>query len=138
MIILPNNDAGYSSIVDKVKNSNIKSVKTLSISDYVNLLRYSTGLIGNSSSGIHEAASFNIPVINIGSRQQGRLRSLNVIDVGHNVNEIINAIRKSEKIKQNDHHFENPYGDGKSANRIVSLLKKLDISKKIVQKRITY
>ena len=138
LVILPNNDAGYSSIVDKVRSSNIKSVDTLSINEYVNLLRHSSGLIGNSSSGIHEAASFNIPVINIGSRQQGRLRPMNVIDVDHDENEIISAIRKCQEIKAKNIKYENPYGDGKSAARIVELLKNLDISEKIVQKRITY
>ena len=138
LIILPNNDAGYSSIVKKIKNSNVKSVETLSIDDYVNLLRHSSGLIGNSSSGIHEAASFNVPVINVGTRQQGRLRPKNVIDVGHDVKEIISAIRQCEKIKKAETTFENPYGDGKSSTRIVELLKNLEIGENIIQKRITY
>ena len=53
LIILPNNDAGFSNIIREVKSSNFKYVETLSISDYINLLRRSLGLIGNSSSGIH-------------------------------------------------------------------------------------
>ena len=138
LIILPNNDAGYSKIMSQIKNSNIFSVDTLSINDYVNLLRYSSGLIGNSSSGIHEAASFDIPVINIGTRQQGRLRPDNVIDVGHDLEEIIDAINKCLKIIDENISFNNPYGDGKSAQKIVTLLKKLNISDKIIQKRITY
>lgn len=138
LIILPNNDAGYSSIVQKIKNSNVKSVETLSIDDYVNLLRNSNGLIGNSSSGIHEAASFNIPVINIGTRQQGRLRPDNVIDTNHDVEEIIQAINRCQEIKNEDITFDNPYGDGKSSVRIVELLKSIDIGNEIIQKRITY
>jgi GDP/UDP-N,N'-diacetylbacillosamine 2-epimerase (hydrolysing) len=138
LIILPNNDAGYSSIVKKIKNSNIKSVKSLSIKEYVNLLRYSNGLIGNSSSGIHEAASFDIPVINIGTRQQGRLRPLNVIDVDYSTDEIVDAIFRCQAIKKDKTNFINPYGDGKSAYKIVDLLKKIDIGEKIIQKRITY
>ena len=138
LIILPNNDAGYSKIMNQIKSSNISSVDTLSIDDYVNLLRRSSGLIGNSSSGIHEAASFNIPVVNIGSRQQGRLRPKNIIDVNHKTDEIINAINKCLKIKNQKVIFDNPYGDGKSAKRIVKLLKTLDIDEKIIQKRITY
>lgn len=138
LIILPNNDAGYLSIFNKIKNSNIKSVDTLSIEDYVNLLRNSSGLIGNSSSGIHEAASFNIPVINIGTRQQGRLRPKNVIDVNHDGEQIINAINQCKMIKNENISFENPYGDGNTSTRIVELLKSLDISNEIIQKRITY
>ena len=124
--------------MNQIKSSNISSVDTLSIDDYVNLLRRSSGLIGNSSSRIHEAASFNIPVVNIGSRQQGRLRPENVIDVNHKTDEIINAINKCLKIKNQKVIFDNPYGDGKSAKRIVKLLKTLDIDEKIIQKRITY
>ncbi|MDB2595200.1 UDP-N-acetylglucosamine 2-epimerase [Pseudomonadales bacterium] len=138
LIILPNNDAGYSSIVQKIKNSQIKSVETLSIDDYVNLLRHSNGLIGNSSSGIHEAASFDVPVVNVGTRQQGRLRPKNVIDVGHDVEEIVNAISQCNKIKNDEVVFENPYGDGKTSARIVELLKSLEIGEQIIQKRITY
>ena len=138
LIILPNNDAGYSGIMSSITSSKIKSVKSLSISDYVNLLRYSNGLIGNSSSGIHEAATFNIPVINIGSRQQGRLRPANVIDVSHNEEEIIFAINRCNEIKNKKIVFENPYGDGKSAQRITDLLKKLKIGNEVIQKRITY
>jgi len=138
LIILPNNDAGYSKIMSQIKSSKISSVDTLSIKDYVNLLKNSCGLIGNSSSGIHETASFNIPTINIGTRQQGRLRPMNVIDVPHDKNKIIDAITKCIKIKENNIEFENPYGDGKSSKRIVEYLKSIDISNSVIQKRITY
>lgn len=138
LIILPNNDAGYSKIMSQIKSSKISSVDTLSINDYVNLLKNSSGLIGNSSSGIHETASFNIPTINIGTRQQGRLRPKNVIDVPHDKNMIIDAISKCIKIKEDGIVFENPYGDGKSAQRIVKYLNSLDISNSVIQKRITY
>jgi UDP-N-acetylglucosamine 2-epimerase (non-hydrolysing)/GDP/UDP-N,N'-diacetylbacillosamine 2-epimerase (hydrolysing) len=138
LIILPNNDAGYSAIVNRINNSIIKSVKTLSIYDYVNLLRYSSGLIGNSSSGIHEAASFNVPVVNIGSRQQGRLRPQNVIDVDHDVAQIAEGISMCLEICESQTMFDNVYGDGKSSKRITTLLKSLDISEKIIQKRMTY
>ena len=138
LIILPNNDAGYSKIMSQIQSSKISSVETLSINDYVNLLRYSSGLIGNSSSGIHEAASFDVPVINIGTRQQGRLRPENVLDVNHNVDEIIDGINKCLKISEKNNSFNNPYGDGKSAQRIVNLLKTLDMGDEIIQKRITY
>ena len=136
LIILPNNDAGYSNIMDKINNSNVQSVNSLSISDYVNLLKRSEGLIGNSSSGIHETATFNIPTINIGTRQQGRLRPKNVLDVGYDKQEIKDAIKFCKRIGKK--HFENPYGDGKSSQRIVDLLKSIDISNNIIQKRITY
>ena len=138
LVILPNNDAGFSPIVDEIEKSNIPFVKTLSLLEYVNLLKNSSGLIGNSSSGIHESATFDVPTINIGTRQQGRFRGDNVIDVDHNVEEILNAMKKCLRIKMDGVKFSNPYGDGSSAFKIVQLLKILDISNKNIQKRITY
>ena len=97
-------------------------------------MRNATALVGNSSSGIHEAATFNVPVVNVGSRQQGRLRPENVIDVGHNSNDILKALQKCKKMKADGIEFENPYGDGDSAAKIVALLKTIDLSDKIIQK----
>lgn len=138
LIILPNNDAGYSKIMSQIKSSKISSVDTLSINDYVNLLKNSSGLIGNSSSGIHETASFNIPTINIGTRQQGRLRPKNVIDVPHDKHKITEAISECINIKKNNIEFDNPYGDGNSSQKIIKYLKSIDISNSVIQKRITY
>ena len=137
-MILPNNDAGFSSIFKQINQSKLKSVDSLSIDDYVNLLRCATGLVGNSSSGIHEAATFNIPVVNIGTRQQGRLRPKNVADVDYNEDQILNALKHCIKQKQDQIEFENPYGDGKSAIRIVNSLKVISLDQKILQKGITY
>ena len=67
----------FSKIINELKDSKIQFVESLNISDYINLLKRSIGLIGNSSSGIHETSTFNIPTINIGTRQNGRLRSKN-------------------------------------------------------------
>lgn len=141
LFILPNNDAGYSHIVRKIEGSKVKHVPTLTLEDYVNLLRRASVLVGNSSSGIHETASLKIPTVNIGSRQQGRLRPLNVIDVDYDQHEIKKAIIKC----LDDVDFlntvktcENPYGDGNTAIKIVELLKKIKIDNSIIQKRITY
>ena len=136
LVVLPNNDAGFSKIMNKIKASNLKFVETLSIADYVNLLKRSSGLIGNSSSGIHETATFNIPTINIGTRQQGRLRSNNVIDVDYNKNEILNAILESKKLIGKE--FKKIYGDGDSSEKIVELLKTIEIGNHVIQKQITY
>ena len=138
LIILPNNDAGYSNIISELKSSKIQYVESLGIKDYINLLKRSSGLIGNSSSGIHETSTFNIPTINIGTRQNGRLRSENVIDVDHNEDEIIIAINKAIEFNYKEKKVNNPYGDGNSAERIVSIIKKLDLSNDIIQKTITY
>jgi GDP/UDP-N,N'-diacetylbacillosamine 2-epimerase (hydrolysing) len=138
LVILPNNDAGYSKIVNSVKASRLKTIDTLSINDYVNLLKRCIALVGNSSSGIHEAATFNIPVINIGTRQQGRLRPDNVIDVNYDASEILEAFSRALNMKVSKRQFTNPYGDGQSAIKILNLLRTLDLGSHVIQKRITY
>ena len=60
---------------ENYKKSNLKFTPTLNLSEYKTLLKYSRILLGNSSSGIHEASTFKIPVINIGTRQNGRMKS---------------------------------------------------------------
>ena len=140
LFVLPNNDSGYKSIIKEIKKNNLKWTKTLNLTEYKSLLLKSSILIGNSSSGIHEAASFRVPVINIGSRQYGRLKPQNVIDAKHNSNDIYNKIiyclnnkiyiKKISKIK-------NPYGNGNSAKKIVNILKKINLSQS-TQKINTY
>jgi GDP/UDP-N,N'-diacetylbacillosamine 2-epimerase (hydrolysing) len=136
LIILPNNDAGYSNIMKKIISSNLKYVDSLSIKDYVNLLKRSKGLIGNSSSGIHETNTFDIPTINIGTRQAGRLRSENIIDTGYNKEEIIEAILYCNNLIKTS--YDKIYGVGDSSQQIVNLLKEISLDKNVIQKQITY
>lgn len=83
-------------------------------------------LVGNSSSGIIEAASFHLPVVNIGDRQKGRTRSGNVLDVPYDSTMIANAIEKAlhdEAFKNTIHSCKNLYGDGHAAERIVKVFR---------------
>ncbi len=137
IILFPNNDAGYSGIIKQLKKLNVKYYPTLSSTKYSNLLRYVSVLIGNSSSGIHEAATFKTPVVNIGTRQQGRERSSNVIDVGYSKKEIMEAIKKAlydKKFLNSIKKIRNPYGIGNSAEKIVKVLKTIPLSN-IIQKK---
>ncbi len=134
--LLPNNDAGYSKIIEELKKSGIKWFPSLPGKIFVNLYRNISALIGNSSSGIHETPTFKIPAINIGNRQMGRERAINVIDVPCQSLKIEEAINKS----LNDHNFlkklkslKNPYGDGSSSKKIVNILKKVSLEN-IIQK----
>ena len=141
IFVYPNNDAGAQKIIKSLRESKIQHVATLPLEKYINLLKSSSGLIGNSSSGIHETATLSIPTINVGSRQSGRLRPDNVIDVDHDKEEIKNAIKKCLEDDQFLHTVDscpNPYGSGNSAEQIVTALGNIDISKNIIQKQITY
>ncbi|MBP9819898.1 UDP-N-acetylglucosamine 2-epimerase (hydrolyzing), partial [Candidatus Woesebacteria bacterium] len=135
--LLPNNDAGFSKIVQSVTDSGLQWYKSLDVETFASLYQHIWAIVGNSSSGIHEAATFQVPTVNIGTRQQGRGRPANVTDVPYNTDEIVVALKKAlyDKVYRNSlKNLVNPYGDGMSAKRIVAVLKQAKIDG-IVQKR---
>ena len=99
-----------------------------------NLLRHASCIVGNSSCALMEAPSFELPAVNIGTRQAGRLRGANVIDVGYSVDEIRAGISLATDalFREKLRGMQNPYGDGHSAPRIIQHLKEasLDVEKK--------
>ena len=140
LFIFPNNDAGSKNIISELNKAKLNFTPTLALDEYKTLLCGNMILVGNSSSGIHEAASFRIPVINIGTRQDGRYQPKNIINVGYNNVEIIKAISKarSKKFKNQIKKINNPYGDGKSSQKIIDIIKKLKIKNFNTQKKLTY
>ena len=104
---------------------------------YFSLMSHAAAMVGNSSSGIIEAASFKLPVVNIGNRQSGRLRGKNVIDVGYARTEIADGIKKalSAEFKAGLSDLVNPYGDGRATDRIIGKLKELKIDGALLRKR---
>jgi len=140
LFVLPNNDSGHFDIIKVIKKSRIQWTETLSLSQYSTLLSYARILIGNSSSGIHEAASFKLPVINVGTRQNGRLKPKNIVNADYNRNDIYNKIKfcmSNKKFLKIIKSLKNPYGDGKSSLKIVKILEKIDLTKS-TQKQNTY
>jgi UDP-hydrolysing UDP-N-acetyl-D-glucosamine 2-epimerase len=140
LFVLPNNDSGHFDIIKVIKKSRIQWTETLSLSQYSTLLSYARILIGNSSSGIHEAASFKLPVINVGTRQNGRLKPKNIVNADYNRNDIYNKIKfcmSNKKYLKIIKSLKNPYGDGKSSLKIVKILDKIDLTKSM-QKQNTY
>jgi len=138
LVLLPNNDAGHSKIIETIKASGLKWYPSLSTLKFVNLYRNAHVLIGNSSSGIHETPTMKIPAVNIGTRQQGRERAANVIDVGYSADEIKAGIQKAlydEEFRAMVKKIENPYGDGTSAEKIVSILRSWKLDPSILQKK---
>ena len=121
----------------KKKNKNVFMYKSLGNIKYLSLLRHANLLLGNSSSGLSEAPTFKIPVINIGDRQKGRLFAKNIIHSNGSYIDIKKAIRKSlsknflNKIK----NTINPYGDGGSQKKIFKILSKINFSKNIIKKK---
>lgn len=97
----PNPDAGTDEISKGIRRfrehnfiPHIRFVIDVHPRDFVSLLRYSSCLVGNSSAGIKEASFFGVPAVNIGTRQQGRLRDKNMLDVGYNKDDIKSTIEK--------------------------------------------
>lgn len=140
LIIFPNSDAGSKKIINLVKKSNLNFTSTLNLSEYKTFLSSDMILVGNSSSGIHEAATFNVPVINIGTRQDGRTKPNNVINVNHKKSEILNAIKiaTSSEFLNKIRYIKNPYGNGNSSKLIVNIIKKLRLKNFNTQKKLTY
>ena len=142
--IMPNNDAGSSIIKNdilKKRENDIYIFDNLSREKYLYLLKNASSIVGNSSSGIIEAPTFKVPCVNIGRRQHKRLRAMNVIDVDtHDKNKIIRAIERSisKKFKEKLKYLINPYGNGKSSQKIVDILTKTKIDKELLFKEITY
>jgi UDP-hydrolysing UDP-N-acetyl-D-glucosamine 2-epimerase len=107
--------------------------KNMEPNDFLKLLRNSVCLVGNSSVGIRECSFLGVPVVNIGSRQGGRDRGKNVIDVDYDKDEIIRAVRKH---LDHGHYSSDPvYGDGNAGVKMAELLASMPLS---IEKKLTY
>ncbi len=140
--ICPNNDAGSFIIKDKIlknRKTNNHIFENLSRKDFLYFLKNCECIIGNSSAGLLEAPSFKKPAINIGRRQHMRIRGVNVIDCPFEKNKIAASINRglSKKFKNKIKRMKNPYGNGDSAKKIMSTLKKIKINDKLLIKNIT-
>jgi len=118
------------------KHPDSKGIENLGTQGYFSAMALATAMVGNSSSGIIEAASFSLPVVNVGTRQRGRLRGRNVIDIGYTHPEILAGIKKatSSGFRESFSNLVNPYGNGHAAERIVDRLKKVKLDDRLLQK----
>lgn len=107
--------------------------KNMAPDDFLRVLVNSRALVGNSSVGIRECSFLGVPVVNIGSRQRGRERGDNVIDVGYDRNEIVAAIAK--QVSRGRLESDPLYGDGRAGERVAEVLATAPLS---IEKRITY
>jgi UDP-N-acetylglucosamine 2-epimerase len=107
--------------------------KNMTPEDFLTLLYCSGCILGNSSAAIREASYLGVPAVNIGSRQAGRERGPNVIDVGHDRDEILAAVHR--QLQHGPYRSESLYGDGHAGSRIAKLLTEVPHR---VEKRLTY
>jgi len=118
------------------KNKNSIQIESLGHKIYLSTLNLCDVLIGNSSSGILEAPYFKKPVVNIGERQKGRLKSINIISCGSSYKDITGSIKKSlsSKFKLKLKNFKNYYGNGIASIKAIKILEKINFSKLIKKK----
>jgi GDP/UDP-N,N'-diacetylbacillosamine 2-epimerase (hydrolysing) len=136
--ILPNNDAGSSLVRAEIIETMSKDLifDNLSREKYLSLLKNCHCIIGNSSSGILEAPFYNIPAINIGNRQYGRIQANNIVNCGNAEDEIKQALHDVNQI--NRKNIQSAYGDGNSSSRILQLLEEFNDKDDLLTKRMTY
>ena len=140
IMLWPNVDAGSEDIVKEIrtfrefnKPDYLHLFKNLPIKVYVKLMDKCKCMIGNSSSAIREGAYIGVPAVNIGTRQNGREKGENIIDVDYNCQEIVDAARK--QIKAGKYAPDYIYGDGKAAEKIVDILLNSNVA---IQKKLVY
>jgi GDP/UDP-N,N'-diacetylbacillosamine 2-epimerase (hydrolysing) len=139
---MPNADVEGNSIIELIEDyvsKNIERAKafvSLGQKRYLSLMKFSHVVIGNSSSGIIEAPSMRVPTVNIGARQQGRLRASSIIDCKESAPEIIKAITKalSSNFRKLVNSTENPYSDGYASGKIKKELKNIKLKGILLKK----
>jgi UDP-N-acetylglucosamine 2-epimerase (non-hydrolysing)/GDP/UDP-N,N'-diacetylbacillosamine 2-epimerase (hydrolysing) len=138
----PNADAGSRALIEKTKaflerRGRGKIFTNLDAVTYWSLLRTVEMLVGNSSSGIMETASFALPTVNIGMRQQGRERARNVLDAVADRTAIGNAIgiARSAEFRARLAGMANPFGEGRASEKIVEVLTSVPLGKELLVKR---
>jgi UDP-hydrolysing UDP-N-acetyl-D-glucosamine 2-epimerase len=138
----PNADAGHRAIIEKIEafaaaRPGARALPSLGQRRYYSLLAQADLLLGNSSSGLWEAPSFELPSVNVGERQRGRHSAPSVLHAPAEKEAILKAVRTglSPGFRNSLRGLKNPYGDGQAAPRIVRVLKDLRGGPELLQKR---
>ena len=140
IMLWPNADAGSEDIAtgmrtvrEKRHPEYIRFYKHFPIETYVRLMLLCACAVGNSSAPIREGAYLGVPAVNIGTRQSGRDRGPNVLDVGYDRHEIVDGIRR--QLGHGRYESDALYGDGRAGERIAGCLATADLT---IEKRLTY
>jgi GDP/UDP-N,N'-diacetylbacillosamine 2-epimerase (hydrolysing) len=138
----PNADTGNTAIISRLRafvacHSRAHIFTNLGWRRYQSLQRYVGAIVGNSSSGMIEAASFKLPVVNIGQRQAGRMRTPNILDVPDRAEAIAEGILRalSAEFRTGLSQMESPYGKGDASKKILQVLKALPLDGTVLRKQ---
>ena len=141
LLISPNADAGSRELLQRIsafgrRKPKARFINTIDHRTYLSLLQFLAVLVGNSSSGIMESASFKLPAVNIGKRQNGRETGRNVLHCAADRHDIARSIRTalSGSFRSSLDDLQNPYGDGHSAEKIADILSRIDVSDSLLAK----
>jgi UDP-N-acetylglucosamine 2-epimerase (non-hydrolysing)/GDP/UDP-N,N'-diacetylbacillosamine 2-epimerase (hydrolysing) len=152
ILTYPNNDAGGRQIIERLevfskrKVANIQIHRSLGRHLYHGVLALAknssmrVACAGNSSSGLKETPAFGCPAVDIGSRQEGRLRGGNLVSVGYDSQEIISAIKRclfDEDFRATCRTAENPYWLGDAGPKIAKVLAEVKLDQNLIRKKMT-
>lgn len=133
----PNADNGNTEIVKEMlamkaeMSERVLLVKSFGIQNYLSVLKYAVAMVGNSSSGLSEAPALQVPTVNIGDRQKGRLRCDSILDVRLNESDIYQALEQAIHFPKDElSQVVPPLGSGNTSEKIISLIKTIDFKKK--------
>ena len=160
VVVYPNSDAGGRGIIKVIKSYEGKrgimpagvppggrrrrwlvAYKSLPREEFMAAMKAAAVMVGNSSSGIIEAAAYGLPVVNVGRRQAGRERAGNTVDVAPRRGEIARAITRilsDSRFRRKLSTARNVYGDGRACERMVRVLEQIDTGPDLRRKQITY
>jgi GDP/UDP-N,N'-diacetylbacillosamine 2-epimerase (hydrolysing) len=134
VITLPNADAGGRGLIKMIEafvatHANARAYTSLGQQRYLSCVAQVDGVVGNSSSGLLEVPSFKKGAVNIGDRQQGRLKASSVIDCQPTCSSILQAIERlySDEFERVLQSTQNPYGDGMASEQVVRCLERADM-----------
>jgi len=148
----PNNDAGGKAIIEKLIEMDQKQMSGIQVHRSLGRYLYhgvlalakesshKVACVGNSSSGIKETAVFGCPTINIGSRQAGRLRGDNVLDVEYNSDQLVAAVKRcfdDETFRLQCKETDNPYYLGDAGKKVADVLAKVPLGQELIRKQMT-
>ena len=143
IFVYPNSDAGSYSLIEQTRavaetRADTHIFVNLEPVTYWSLMGQVDAMAGNSSSGIMEAASFALPVVNVGMRQQGRERAGNIIDAPPQTHAIVKAIRQAIEpaFRAGLQGMRNPYGDGNAACTIAHVLRDVSLEGILIKKPV--
>jgi UDP-hydrolysing UDP-N-acetyl-D-glucosamine 2-epimerase len=141
VITAPNADTGREAVMRRIEafvaeRRGANLLTNAGTQRYFSLMAHAAAMVGNSSSGIIEAASFGLPVVNVGIRQRGRLRARNVIDTPENAQAIRAAVDQaiSPAFREATAVIDNPYGDGHASERIATRLAEVPLDTHLLHK----